>query len=111
MTSKMGDDVPGAENSEEDGQRAGNLLFWTALLEGNAQEVQLHAGRLLGVTPPISAFSFGDPKAPKDGEPGEPKTATVAADTPVHTVAAWNGEGNVGLFLVDADVHCVACVG
>ena len=36
---------------------------------------------------------------------------TVAADTPVHTVTAWNGEGNAGLFLVDADEHCVARVG
>ena len=98
--------VPEAQDPEEVGRRAGNLLFWSALLDRNGQEAQLHADRLLGVTPLISAFGFDDPEAP-----GEPKTGTVAADTPGHTVAAWNGEGSVRLFLVDADLHCVARVG
>jgi hypothetical protein len=113
MSAKIGDEVSESSNVEGDARRAGNRLFWTALLERNANEAQVHAGRLLGVTPSITttAFAFGDPEDPESGNPGEPKLGTVAADTPVHTVAAWNGEGDVGLFLVNADEHCVARVG
>jgi hypothetical protein len=81
--------------------------------EGETQEAQALTQPLLGVMLLITtaAFLFRDFNDPENGAQCELKLTTIVSDTLVHIVAAWNGEGDIGLTLIDVDGHCVTQVG
>ena len=83
--------------------------FWSSLVAGEVVEAQATVLRLITSTPPVSTLFKDDTKT--EGIVGESTVDHVAADTPSHTVGAWNGDVEVSFVVLSGEECCLARIG